>query len=64
MEKLTSEYPADALAEALEISESGFAGHRKKAQRPRRGKDAELRPLIAQSFEQSRRTYGSRAGAP
>ncbi|MDQ3621005.1 MAG: hypothetical protein M3463_00725 [Verrucomicrobiota bacterium] len=59
MEKLHHQYPADVLAEALEVSESGFAGHRKKAQRPRRRKDAELRPLIAQSFEQSRRTYGS-----
>jgi putative transposase len=58
MEKLTSQYPADALAEALEVSESGFAAHRRKAERPRRRQDAQLRPLIAQSFEQSRRTYG------
>ena len=58
MEKLTPEYPADALAEALEVSESGFAAHRRKAERPRRQHDAQLRPLIAQSFEQSRRTYG------
>ena len=59
MEKLKDRYPADALAEALEVSESGFAAHRRKAERPRRGKDAELRPLIAQSFAASRRTYGS-----
>lgn len=58
MEKLTPEYPADALAEALEVSESGFAAHRRKAERPRRRQDAELRPLIAQSFATSRRTYG------
>jgi transposase InsO family protein len=59
MEKLDSQYPAEALAEALAVSESGFAAHRRKAQRPRRQRAAQLRPLIAQSFEQSRRTYGS-----
>ncbi len=59
MEKLHHQYPLDVLAEALEVSESGFAGHCKKPQRPRRRKDAQLRPLIAHSFEQSRRTYGS-----
>ena len=56
MEKLDSQYPADALAEALEVSESGFAAHRHKAERPRRQRDAQLRPLIRHSFEQSRRT--------
>jgi putative transposase len=59
METLSSQYPADALAEALEVSESGFAAHRRKAQRPRRQRDAQLSRLIRQSFEQSRRTYGS-----
>jgi putative transposase len=59
MEKLTPQYPADALAEALEVSESGFAAHRRKEERPRRQRDAQLRPLIRQSFEQSRHTYGS-----
>ena len=58
MEKLTPEYPADALAAALEVSESGYAAHRRKAQRPRRQPDEQLRPLIRQSFEQSRRTDG------
>ena len=58
MEKLTPQYPADALAEALEVSESGFAAHRRKALRPRRQHDEQLGPLIAQSFAQSRRTYG------
>ena len=59
MEKLDSQYPADALAEALEVSESGFAAHRCKQERPRRQRDAHLRALIQQSFEQSRHTYGS-----
>ena len=56
MEKLTPEYAADALAEALEVSESGFAAHCRKAERPRRRHDA-LRPLIRESFEASGRTY-------
>ena len=58
MEKLTPQSPAEALAEALEVSESGFAAHRRKAERPRRRHDAQLRPLIAQSFAQSRHPYG------
>jgi len=33
MEKLDSQYPTDALAEALAVSESGLAAHRRKAQR-------------------------------
>ena len=59
MEKLSPQYPTDALAEALEVSAGGFAAHRCKAQRPRRQHDELLRPLIRQSFEQSRHTYGS-----
>jgi transposase InsO family protein len=59
MEHLKDQYPANALAEALEVSQSGFAGHRDKARRPRRQEDAQLRPLVAQSFQDSRRTYGS-----
>ena len=54
MEKLTPQSPADALTETLEVSESGFAAHRRKAERPRRRHDAQLRPLIAQS----RHPYG------
>ena len=60
MEKLTHQYPADALADALGVSESGFAAHGHKAQRPRRQHDEQLRPLIQHSFAQSRRTYGCR----
>ena len=53
MEKLAPQYPADALAEVLEVSESGFAAHRRKALRPRRQHDDQLRPLIVQSFAQT-----------
>lgn len=58
MESLLAQYPADALAEALEVSPSGFVAHRQKAQRPRRRQDAELSVLIGQCFSQSRQTYG------
>jgi putative transposase len=59
MEKLLAEYSIEALSDALEVSQSGFASHRCKEKRQRRQQDAQLRPLIAQSFEQSRHTYGS-----
>jgi putative transposase len=58
METLCPQYPADALAEALEVSESGFAAHGRKALRPRRQHDERLRVDIAQSFAHSRETYG------
>jgi len=59
MEKLHANYPVSALAEALEVSKSGFYAHRLKPRRPRRQRDAQLAPLIAESFKRSRRTYGS-----
>src|SRR4029453_6667426 len=59
MEKLEHQYGADALSEALEVSESGFAAHRGQQNGQRWEEDAELRVLIAQSFEESRNTYGS-----
>jgi hypothetical protein len=62
MEKLNREHRADALAEALAVSESGFAAHRREALRARRQRDEQLPPLIAQSFEASRRTGGRRGG--
>lgn len=59
MEKLHTNYPVGALADALNVSRSGFYAHRQKPTRPRRVRDALLSPLIAQSFARSRRTYGS-----
>jgi hypothetical protein len=56
MEKFADQYPLAELAAVLEVSPSGFAAHRRKALRPRRQLDAVLRPLIAQSFAQSRHT--------
>ena len=58
MEKLRHQYPVGALADALEVSKSGFHAHGHKPRRPRRQRDAALRPLIAASFARSRQTYG------
>jgi hypothetical protein len=43
MEKLQHQYGADALSEALDVSESGFAAHRGKQNGERWKEDAELR---------------------
>ena len=59
MDQLHANYPVGALADALEVSKSGFYAHRRKPLRPRRQRDAQLAPLIAESFTRSRGTYGS-----
>jgi putative transposase len=59
MDSLQDQFPIQAMADALEVSASGFAGHRRKAERPRRQQDLELCTMIKESFEQSRQTYGS-----
>jgi putative transposase len=59
MESLQDQFPIHAMAAALEVSSSGFAGHCRKPDRPRRKHDAQLCALIKESFTQSRQTYGS-----
>lgn len=59
MKTLSTHYSILELAEALEVSSSGYHAHGHKALGQRRQEDAKLRPLITQSFKQSRRTYGS-----
>jgi transposase InsO family protein len=59
METMKDDFSIPEMAEALEVSKSGFHAHLRKAERPRRRRDAELRPLIRRSFEASRQTYGS-----
>ena len=59
MEALRPQYPVGALTDALEVSKSGFHAHRHKHRRPRRQRDAVLRPLVAVSFARSRQTYGA-----
>jgi putative transposase len=47
------------MADALEISKSGFFAHQGKAERPRAQQDKELSDAIEPIFVASRRTYGS-----
>lgn len=62
MEKMEDESSISEIAEALKVSKSGFHAHRRKPERPRRQRDAELRALICQSFEASRKTGGRSGG--
>lgn len=59
METMKNEYPIAALAEALEVSKSGFFAHRRKSERPRRRQDRALAEKIRPIFAASRQTYGS-----
>lgn len=59
MNTLQDTYPVEELRVALQVSKSGFYAHQRKAERPRRQQDALLRPLIQESFAQSRDTYGA-----
>jgi len=59
MEQMAQQFSIPEMAEALEVSRSGFHAHRLKPRRLRRSQDVQLRSLIHQSFEQSRRSYGA-----
>jgi len=59
MKTLGSHHSKAEIAAALGVSQSGFHAHERKQERPRRRQDAQLRPLITESFTRSRRTYGS-----
>ncbi len=59
IEKVAKDYPIEAACKTLGVSRSGYYAHRKKPQRPLRKGDAELRPMVRQSFEKSRGTYGT-----
>ena len=58
MNSMKDEHPIAALAEALEVSASGFHAHRRKAQGLRRQEDDGLKRAIAPIFAASRQTYG------
>ena len=55
---MRNEHPITALAEALEVSRSGFFAHRQKAAGQRRQEDGELSAAIGPIFGASRQTYG------
>src|SRR3954451_18221155 len=52
-------HPIAALAEAFEVSRSGFFAHRRKGEKPRRQEDRALAERIQPIFAASRQTYGS-----
>ena len=56
---LSSEFSVKALCRALGVSRSGYYAARKKAERPRARDNARPGAKIKESFEASRRTYGS-----
>ncbi len=60
MQRLRCDFTLSALAEALEVSPSGFHAHGRKEHRPRRQEDSVLVPLLEECFHRSRRTYGCR----
>ncbi len=55
----TTSYCLTQMADALDISKSGFHAHRRKAERPRAKQDKQLGDAIEPIFVVSRRTYGS-----
>ena len=59
METMKNEYPVAAMAEALEVSKSGFFAQRHKEAAPRRQEDARLIAAIEPIFEESWHSYGS-----
>ena len=60
METLQKQFPLRELADALEVSPSGYHAHTHKSQGLRRQQDQELSVRIARSFLGSRQTYGCR----
>jgi putative transposase len=59
MDAMKNEHSVIELADALEVSASGHAGHQHKDQRPRRQDDVHLGAHLRVIFEENRRTYGS-----
>jgi putative transposase len=59
MNSLKAEYQVEALAQALEVSPSGYYAHQHKSLGLRARQDHQLRQKIQRIFNQSRHTYGS-----
>ena len=58
MAKMKDEHSLPAMAQAMEVSESGFHAHRLKDQGQRRQRDQQLARAIKPVFAASRQTYG------
>jgi len=52
-------YPVSMLCRTLKVSASGFSASRRRAPSVRAGRDERLKVRIRESFDLSRRTYGS-----
>ncbi len=64
MNTLKADYQVEEMAQALEVSPSGFYAHQHKPDRPCAQQDQPLSQQIQAIFLESRRTYGSpRIGA-
>ena len=59
MHLLKAEYQVETLAQALEVSPSGYYAHQHQPQGARAQQDQQLGTQIQRLFAQSRRTYGS-----
>ena len=59
MQAMDQQYALSEMAEALEVSPSGWHAHGHKAQRPRARRDRDLMAALGPLFAQSRQTYGS-----
>lgn len=59
MEQMKASHCFTEMADALEISKSGFFAHQRKEECPRAQQDKELLGAIESLFVASRRTYGS-----
>lgn len=59
MSLLRKQYPVEALAQALEVSPSGYYSHQHKGQGSRAQQDRVLEQQIQQAFQSNRATYGS-----
>lgn len=59
MNTLHAEYQVEDMAQALEVSSSGFYAHQHKPRGVRYRQDQQLLPKIQRVFQDSRRTYGS-----
>lgn len=55
---MKNEHPITEMADALEVSASGYADHQSKSERPRRQQDKLIADALQGAFEESRRTYG------
>ena len=58
MEAMKKEYSISEMADALEVSASGYAEHLKKEERPRKRQDREFGEKLKVIFHGSRKTYG------